>query len=192
MQLAEATIFIVVSILLLRINRKWRWPLLVVFLGVVYYLTVGMRNPTAQATYNTTLFAALQEALAFNKGLIQSMLTGDVVVENKDSLVNIILNFLMFVPVGYLFPMVAKGINRWWKTLLIGLLLSLAIEITQLCTHLGYAEIDDLLDNTLGTVFGWILYMNFIKPTEKKQEKQDEVLRPIDITIRSDDMSDLT
>jgi glycopeptide antibiotics resistance protein len=71
------------------------------------------------------------------------------------------MNVLLFVPLG-LFARVL------WKrgligTLLIGFTASLLIEITQLSANFGTApfvyrvfDVDDLINNTLGAVLGWI------------------------------------
>lgn len=54
---------------------------------------------------------------------------------------------------------------------LIGFFCSLLIETVQLITHLGWFELDDLLNNTIGCVLGVIFYRVFLKewkvePTE--------------------------
>ncbi len=47
------------------------------------------------------------------------------------------------------------------KVILLGLGSSLAIETTQLITHLGWFDTSDLMHNTLGTVLGYGLYKAF-------------------------------
>ncbi len=183
MQIAEASCFIVISILLLRISKKWAWPLLAVYLGVVFYLTLWIRNPTAEGFYSFELGSALREALEFNGGVIKGLLTGDVSITKWSSLEGVILNVLMFVPVGYLVPSVSAKVNKWWKVLLIGFLFSLLIEFVQLYTHLGYAEIDDLVNNTIGAVLGWIFYLNFmVIPGKVKQPHAADDLKPITLS----------
>lgn len=62
---------------------------------------------------------------------------------------NILLNMLLFVPLGFLL-----GDMRGVIT---GFLISWGIEVTQFIGVLGFCEIDDVLNNTVGTVFGVIL-----------------------------------
>ena len=66
------------------------------------------------------------------------------------------LNAVMFVPFGFLLPVLWRCCRRWWKTALAGLCLSGLIEAVQLfcfrCT-----DVDDLLMNTLGAFLGYLL-----------------------------------
>ncbi len=179
MQTAIAAIFIVSSIMLLRINEKWKWPLVTAYLAASAYLTLFMRAPMAEAFYSTDLGYGLRDAIAFNGDIIKSLLQGNATIENWDSLEGIILNILMFIPVGYLAPLIFKRINKWWKTMLVGFLFSLLIEATQLVTHLGFAEVDDLFNNTLGSIVGWVFYLNFISIPLRSSRPKTEKLLPI-------------
>ena len=60
----------------------------------------------------------------------------------------ILANILMFVPVGALLPMVVK------RPVLIGMGLSVFIELLQLLTHRGLCETDDVISNTIGLLLG--------------------------------------
>ena len=72
---------------------------------------------------------------------------------------NIIQNILLFIPLGFLL-----GGKRGVIT---GLLLSIGIELTQYILRLGYCELDDVLNNTIGTVIGALLYKKFGKRIEQ-------------------------
>lgn len=63
-----------------------------------------------------------------------------------------IMNFIMFMPVGYL-------LKRWsWaKVLLFALLIVLSIETIQLISQRGIFDIDDIILNTAGIMFGYYL-----------------------------------
>ncbi len=71
---------------------------------------------------------------------------------------NILLNYVMFIPLGFLLPIASKRFNTWWKTYLAGLGFSLLIEVLQLTFCFGTAEGDDLISNTVGTIIGYGLY----------------------------------
>lgn len=62
---------------------------------------------------------------------------------------NIILNIIMGVPLGILLPCLFEKMRYWWPTYLSGLLFTILIETTQLITHRGIFEMDDILNNTL-------------------------------------------
>lgn len=59
---------------------------------------------------------------------------------------DIFKNIVLFIPFGFIIG------GR--KGVLIGFLFSCGIEITQYITMVGYCELDDLLNNTIGTVIG--------------------------------------
>ena len=67
-------------------------------------------------------------------------------------------NVCLFIPLGGLLPCVFAPLRKGaWKTVLICLLLTLCIETAQF--FIGrVADMDDLICNTLGGVFGRALY----------------------------------
>lgn len=77
--------------------------------------------------------------------------------DRPDLLFEIIMNIIVFVPIGFLMGMIISNIS-WWKALIFGGGISLSIEILQLLTHRGVAELDDLIHNTLGCLIGYGCY----------------------------------
>ena len=73
------------------------------------------------------------------------------------------LNVLLFMPLGYLFPLSFLKIVRWWKMLLLGFLFSLLIETVQLITRLGWFDASDLLHNTFGALIGYWIYCKWLR-----------------------------
>lgn len=71
---------------------------------------------------------------------------------------NIILNILMFVPLGFWLPLGQKRFRASWKTYLAGLFLASGIEAFQLVFSLGIVEVADIFNNTLGTMIGYGAY----------------------------------
>lgn len=68
---------------------------------------------------------------------------------------NIVLNILLFVPLGVLLPLWSKRLQKAWAAVLCGFLVSLSIELAQLLTARGVFEVDDLINNTFGTWIGY-------------------------------------
>lgn len=70
---------------------------------------------------------------------------------------NILGNILIFMPLGFLLPLLWK---KWTmvRTVFAGAALSFAIEAIQLFTSRG-TDIDDLILNTLGTLCGYCIYL---------------------------------
>ncbi len=69
-----------------------------------------------------------------------------------------ILNIILFIPLGFLLPILWKKFEKKSLTIICGLLLSLLIEILQIFCFRA-TDIDDLLMNTLGTLVGYFLFI---------------------------------
>ncbi len=82
---------------------------------------------------------------------------------------NIILNICMFVPFGLLLPMGLKWFRKCYRTYAAGFLFSLFIELSQMIFKIGIFEPDDLLDNTLGAIIGFGLFLVLFKLYAKEK-----------------------
>ena len=76
---------------------------------------------------------------------------------SKTALYYAILNYIFFVPLGFMLEALQKK-RRVWMTVLICFSFSLFIEATQLFLKLGLAEFDDIFENTIGAFVGALLY----------------------------------
>lgn len=72
---------------------------------------------------------------------------------------DIVLNILLFIPLGCLL-----GTKQ---AIAIGLSLSIGIESIQFIFRLGYCELDDVLNNTIGAAIGALLYKKLGKRIEQ-------------------------
>lgn len=80
------------------------------------------------------------------------------------------LNILMFMPLGFLLPLIWKQYRNPMKIFFTGFSLSLAIEFCQLFNRRN-TDIDDLLTNILGGILGylvWLLFKNVFNKTNNK------------------------
>lgn len=78
-------------------------------------------------------------------------------VDFKRTLMEILLNVALFVPIGFLLSgMVHKG---FVIVLLIGCVLSILIELLQLATGRGLCETNDVIHNTVGCIMGYAAAM---------------------------------
>ena len=140
---------VVIGLLLVRRNRKWARPLALVWLAALVYAAFLSRQPYAAPRALLDPFHALKLFLkADNVALLRRL----------RSLEGAGLNILLFVPFGYLLPLLRKRADRWRKVVLCGFVLSLGIELIQLVTHLGMFDLDDLMNNTLGALLGWLCH----------------------------------
>lgn len=77
-------------------------------------------------------------------------------------IINFLGNICIFMPIGFMLPLLWKRLDRFWIVTLIGLSTSLFIETTQLAQARS-SDIDDLWLNTLGCMLGYGIYFLTIK-----------------------------
>ncbi len=80
------------------------------------------------------------------------------------------LNIIMFMPLGFLLPLIWKKLRNPIKVLLTGFCFSFAIELCQLFNRRN-TDIDDLLMNTLGALVGYFLWDLLKKVFKRTNEK---------------------
>ncbi|WP_342599016.1 VanZ family protein [Psychrobacillus sp. FSL H8-0483] len=72
--------------------------------------------------------------------------------------INFLGNILLFIPIGFLLPLLFKRMEFFPNTVIIGLGTSFFIEIVQLPQNRS-SDVDDLWLNTLGALVGYLLYL---------------------------------
>lgn len=98
----------------------------------------------------------------------------------------IILNIFMFMPFGFLLPLLHERFQRFHYTLIGTLLFTAFIEVSQLITGAGIFELDDIFNNTLGGIIGYGIIMAIIlvfRPSRKKVLNIVGFLSPLVITV---------
>ncbi len=123
---------------------------------VLLYFTVLGRYSKSYYRYETEIFAAYRQYFE----------TAD-----KNVLIMIIINLLMMIPISFLLCMVIKSKCKYLWVMLISVSLSLLIEVLQLVTRCGTFEVDDLINNTVSTVLGILIYL-ITKPFLKKLKRK--------------------
>ena len=68
----------------------------------------------------------------------------------------ILLNIIVFVPIGFLYGLTIK--KPAIIVILVGIIISVSIEILQFLLNKGFAEVDDIILNTLGCYIGFLFY----------------------------------
>lgn len=76
----------------------------------------------------------------------------------------IVGNFLMFIPMGIMLPLVFKNINKK-NIFVIAILITLLIEILQPIVGRSF-DIDDIIMNFIGSIIGYLAVTIFIKLKE--------------------------
>ncbi|GAA0071271.1 hypothetical protein UT300003_27950 [Clostridium sardiniense] len=82
-------------------------------------------------------------------------------------LVNVLGNILLFTPLGFLLPIVNPNINNIKHIFKISLIATISIELIQFITSLSggfrVTDIDDVILNILGGLFGFLIFTLFSK-----------------------------
>ena len=85
---------------------------------------------------------------------------------------NLILNIMLFMPLGFLLPFYSDKLKKMYKVVLIGFGTTLTIELMQHFNSYGVFEIDDIFNNTVGTSLGYCCFMIFYRVKNKDNWKK--------------------
>ena len=148
-------------------ERKFPWAkifLWLVFLSyfvIVIYATMLRWSGFFHREWNLHLFRAWREA--WNNFSAKNW-------------ANVLLNVAMFVPLGFLLPLLGKPLRKWYVTIPAGFGVSLAIELFQLAMGRGICDVDDLFCNTLGAAIGFFIVMTILSLLREKGKRTKPVL----------------
>ena len=126
-------------------------------LGLLYLMFFGFGR--TQMPHNIVRLSPFLSTLKFMQNSFSDWMT----------LVNLFGNILVFIPFGFLGLVDEK--YKDLKTLMIHFLSVLIIvEFLQYFTRLGVFDIDDLLLNTLGLIFGFFIFKLTLKIYDKNHK----------------------
>ncbi|MCC3376335.1 VanZ family protein [Cohnella sp. REN36] len=91
------------------------------------------------------------------------------------SVVNSIANVVLFVPMGLLLPLIMRR-PSFVKVMFLSLSIIFTIELFQLITCLGIADIDDVILNFLGCIIGYGMQSTYNKVRETRRGEKKEFL----------------
>ncbi len=80
------------------------------------------------------------------------------VLGTRAVILNLLGNVIGFMPFGALLPVMVRGLRRVWRTVLAGFGFSVLVEVSQLIFQVGCFDVDDMILNTLGTFFGYLVF----------------------------------
>lgn len=126
------------------------YGILIVYLAVLLFLIFDWteRTPSNDTNVNLVFF---QEIKRFYYALKGGYIT-------TTAALNLFGNVLLFVPLGFLVPLIS---NRRWtglKTAIAAVVLVSSIEVYQLISKTGVFDVDDFILNWFGVFLGWLLY----------------------------------
>ena len=117
------------------------------------YFTMLSRVPDSEFHLDLTPFRVYGRLFVVSSE--ESNTTGFVpwLLGNTLPVVGLILNILLYYPLGYLIPILFPKLKSK-QVVFIGCLCSMATEATQYLLKMGWCETDDVIHNTLGTAIG--------------------------------------
>lgn len=117
---------------------------LAAFLTLVFASTVLFRTEVSVSANNFVPFFTWQRALS---------------MQNIQLLLQNIENIVLFIPAGIALGWLCRDAKPWECIIAIAgvALFSVAIELLQLHYSIGMCDIDDVIDNTLGVVIGFMV-----------------------------------
>ena len=161
-ELILTMLFLFVMFWLVLISRRCSIPLFVIYILTLLYFTMMCRTFSDNRKLLNGLFDTIRNSLSMEGGLH---------ITDRVTFNAMLLNILLFAPMGYLLPTIFKLFTKVWFMIPMGLIISLIIETTQYFTGLGVFDVDDLFFNTLGTALGFLLF-RLLVILERKREKR--------------------
>lgn len=153
----------IVSALLSRYSKTadkvMKGTVLCAYIAANLYETILFRTVSPEMRIETELLWSYKAAIGLYPALS---------ITDFDLLQEIILNILLYIPLGYLLPFTFERLKRW-QTVLIGFLCSVLTEVTQLVCHIGLFEFDDMLNNTIGCAIGVLIFAVWMKQKSRRR-----------------------
>lgn len=116
--------------------------LLIEYISLIYCSTVFFRITCSSVQYDYMPFWSYQ---AYFDG------------REPNALIENMMNILVFVPIGLLLGHLIKN-KTFVRVAIMGVCISIGIELLQLILKKGFSELDDIMHNTLGCLIGFWLY----------------------------------
>ncbi|CAN5206941.1 hypothetical protein BH09ACT3_BH09ACT3_10570 [soil metagenome] len=133
----------------------------IAYLGVVAWVTLG---PQPLSTASRGILKRILAALGNHE------LTGWISYDR----VEFVANVLLFVPIGVLFVLLF-GRRQWWLAVLIGIAITLAIELAQTPIADRVSDPRDVLANTAGAVLGVLAALAITGPAARRGKRMSRL-----------------
>lgn len=105
------------------------------YVTAVVFITLLSREPGSRGGMNFDLFSTWGSSMAERASVLE--------------------NIILFIPFGFLLPLVFRPARHIRLMLLFAFLYSTSIEVTQIITGMGFGQIDDIVTNVLGAGIGY-------------------------------------
>jgi glycopeptide antibiotics resistance protein len=136
---------------------------LILFKGPVFYQVVPTSKVYIEKVSESELVAVNLRPFHTIKGYFNADTPASVLF------FNVIGNILLFVPYGFLLPLIFQKRVIFFDVFYSAFLLSVSFELFQLITRTGQFDIDDIILNTTGGMLGYPLLRLLEIGVEKKK-----------------------
>lgn len=147
--------FLISGLLVMRTVRKGTalsgFRLLAGSFVFYYYLCILLKHVVGIPTLSE-LERMYQHSHSFFHPILNLIPFGDGIS------ISLLLNIVLFLPMGFLCPVISIKCQKPAITLLMGTALTAFVEISQMFTMYRATDIDDLIANILGTLAGYLMY----------------------------------
>lgn len=146
----------------------WLW--LIIVAGVVWGAE-GRKSIVRPILAAYILFILMETVIGRKAGSGRVELTPFWSYSNPELRMEILLNYILFAPLGFLLYL-CFGEKLGLRVVLAGFLLSASIELIQLNFKIGVFEFDDMIGNTVGCLVGAVVG----KMVKKKKKNTPEAV----------------
>lgn len=135
---------------------------------VVYFLFVVCILVICSATFLERMITAMldgRDILDAERSLNMipfKFITETWLMGERKQITQTIANIIMFMPLGFIFPVAFRKVRKFWKTTICMMIFSFLIEFIQYFVGRS-ADIDDFMLNTLGGILGYLVFYIFSK-----------------------------
>ena len=146
--------------------RPILWTVFIIYCFVLVYvlfLSRGTRDGYTFAEYmrRFTNFIPFKTIVEYVKRYIDGY--------RNLSVLNLLGNLALFVPMGMALPCLSRKLNRFWKVTLTVLGMVVVVELVQGLLRVGSIDIDDVIFNVVGAMVGYgIIVIPFINKLLKR------------------------
>ena len=128
------------------------WVLFVIYCFIVAYIVFFSRGFRTQYTYSHywkyfTNFIPFKTILNYVKLYKDGL--------RILSVLQLLGNFVLFLPMGIFLPCVFKVLDRFWKVIISVFVMVLCVEVIQFLLRVGIIDVDDLIFNLCGAMIGY-------------------------------------
>ena len=154
-----------------KISKTKIWILSLVLLALYYYLYIMLTKIVGIPTLKEYIRLSRLGESFFHPNI-------NLIPFSEGVSLGFVFNIFLFIPLGFLCPIISKRYQHVKNVFFIGCGLSVSIEIVQLFTLYRATDIDDLITNVVGTLIGYFCFRFVHKVIIEKIHARNDFTEP--------------